>query len=199
MLQIFHAARTRSFRLLWLCEELGLPYTVAHEKFGQPSPEFLAVSPLGSFPAIRDGEVAMVESVAIMLYILGRHGPTDLAVTPDHPDYGKYLQYLVFGEAGTAMWANPIMATKVWGPEGEKSNWTTAFCATRLAKQLALISEQLGAGPYLLGDRFTAADISVGYTIGMAKIFDVELSSALVAYLQRLQARPADQRAIAVG
>ncbi len=185
MLQIFHAARTRSFRLLWLCEELGLPYTVAHEKFGQPSPEFLAVSPLGSFP--------------IMLYILGRHGPTDLAVTPDHPDYGKYLQYLVFGEAGTAMWANPIMATKVWGPDGEKSNWTTAFCATRLAKQLALLSEQLGAGPYLLGDRFTAADISVGYTIGMAKIFDVELSSALAAYLQRLQARPAYQRAIAVG
>jgi glutathione S-transferase len=197
MLQIFHAPRTRSHRLVWLCEEMAVPYALTVETFGAPSAEFLAVSPFGTFPAIRDGDRTMLESIAIMLYIMGTHGPTDLAVPPGDADYGAYLEFLIFGEAGTAMWANPIMATKFYGPDDQKSNWTTKFCAATFFKRLGYAATKLGDGPYLLGDRFTAADISVGYTVGIARWLGADLPSALLAYHDRVQARPAHQRAAA--
>src|SRR5208283_4415013 len=75
MLRIFHAPRTRSHRILWLCEEMGVPYEIAAVKFGDPSPELLAVNPLKSLPVLQDGAVTMIESIAMMLYILKRYGP----------------------------------------------------------------------------------------------------------------------------
>ena len=70
MLTIFHVPRTRSQRVVWLAEEMGVPYELKLEQFGQPSPEFLAANPSGAFPAIRDGDVSMGESTAIMQYVM---------------------------------------------------------------------------------------------------------------------------------
>ena len=91
MLEIFHIPRTRSQRIIWLAEEMGLPYEIRRETFGQPSAELLAANPSGKVPAIRDGEVAMAESTAIMLYLTQKHGPTPLALQPEHAQYADYL------------------------------------------------------------------------------------------------------------
>jgi glutathione S-transferase len=197
MLKIFHAPRSRSHRIVWLCEEMGLPYEIAAVKFGDPPAEFLAVNPLRSLPALRDGAVTMIESIAMMLYIMATYGPTDLDLKPGDPDYARYLQFLLFGEAGMAMYGNPLVATKFLAPEDKRSNWTSDYLKATLAKRLGFVEQHLGDAPYIVGNRFTAADISVGYTIGMAGFAgDIEPSPKLQAYHDRLKARPAYQRAV---
>jgi glutathione S-transferase len=198
MLKIFHAPRTRSLRIVWLCEEMGVPYEIAAVKFGDPSPDLLAVNPLKSLPALQDGVVSMIESIAMMIYITAKYGPTDLQLTPSDPDYAKYLQFLLFGEAGLAMYGNPLVATKFFAPEDKRENWTADYLKSTFAKRLGFIENHLGDSTYIVGDRFTAADISVGYSIGMAGFAaDVEPSPKLKAYHDRLKARPAYQRAAA--
>src|SRR3569623_1585735 len=95
----------RGFRVVWLLEEMGLPYTlrpvdllagVEHDQ------EFLAINPAGFIPALRDGDVTMVESVAIMEYLIARYGPTPLAPSARDPAFPAYLQFLHLGEAGLA-------------------------------------------------------------------------------------------------
>jgi glutathione S-transferase len=197
MLKIFHAPRTRSLRIVWLCEEMGLPYEIAAVKFGDPSPELLAVNPLRSLPAMQDGAVTMIESIAMMIYIMGKYGPTDLDLKPSDPYYARYLQFLLFGEAGMAMYGNPLVATKLFAPEDKRTNWTSDYLKATFAKRLGFADDHLGDAPYIVGNRFTAADISVGYTIGMAGFAgDIEPSPKLQAYHDRLKARPAYQRAV---
>ncbi len=197
MLKIFHSPRARSLRIVWLCEELGLPYETVAVKIGEPSPELLAVNPLRSLPAMQDGAVTMIESIAMMIYIMGKYGPTDLELMPGDPHYARYLQFLLFGEAGMAMYGNPLVATKFFAPEDKRANWTNDYLKTTFAKRLRYLDDQLGGAQYLVGDRFTAADISVGYTIGMAGFAaDIDLSPALQTYHERLKSRPAYQRAV---
>jgi glutathione S-transferase len=197
MLKIFHAPRTRSLRIVWLCEEMGLPYEIAAVKLGDPSPELLAVNPLRSLPAMQDGAVTMIESIAMMIYIMGKYGPTDLDLKPSDPYYARYLQFLLFGEAGMAMYGNPLVATKLMAPEDKRANWTSDYLKATFAKRLGFADDHLGDAPYIVGNRFTAADISVGYTIGMAGFAgDIEPSPKLQAYHDRLKARPAYQRAV---
>jgi glutathione S-transferase len=139
----------------------------------------------------------MIESIAMMLYIMGRYGPTDLQLPPSDPNYARYLQFLLYGEAGLAMYGNPLIATKFWAPEDKRINWTSDYLKGAFAKRLNYVEDHFGNSPYLIGDRFTAADISVGYTIGLANfVCDIELSPKLQAYHDRLKERPAYQRAV---
>lgn len=198
MLKIYHAPRTRSLRVVWLCEEMGVPYQLGVEKFGAPSAEFLAINPFGAFPALVDGEVTMIESIAMMQYVMSKYGPTDLALSPSHTDYAKYLQFLLFGEAGMAMYCNPLIATKFRAPEDKRDNWTVDHLKATIAQRLDFVEKQLGEEPYIAGSQFTAADISVGYTIGITDFAaNCKLSPKLQAYHDRLTARPAYQRAMA--
>ena len=200
MLKIFHAPRSRSLRIVWLCEEMGVPYESVAVNFRDPSPEFLAVNPLKSLPVLQDGEVSMIESVAMMLYIMAKYGPTDLEFRIEDPGYTKYLQFLLFGEAGLAMYGNPLVATKFLAPEDKRDNWTAGYLKSTFAKRLGFVETSLGDSLYVAGDRFTAADISVGYSIGMAGFAaDIELSPRLKSYHERLKSRPAYERAVAAG
>jgi glutathione S-transferase len=166
--------------------------------FRDPSAEFLAVNPLKTLPALQDGAVCMIESVAMMIYMMAKHGPTDLELTPGDSGYAKYLQFLLFGEAGLAMYGNPLVATKFLAPEDKRDNWTAGYLKGTFAKRLGFVETELGDSPYVAGDRFTAADISVGYSIGMAGFAaDIELSPKLKIYHERLKSRPAYQRAVA--
>jgi len=95
-----------------------------------------------------------------------------------------------------AMYGNPLVATKFWAPEDKRANWTSDYLRATFAKRLGFADDHLGDGPYIIGNRFTAADISVGYTIGMAAFAaDIEPPPKLQAYHDRLKARPAYQRA----
>ena len=198
MMRIHHAPRTRSLRVVWAAEELGVPYETTPVSFQNPSPEFLALSPGGTIPAVEADDVRMTESVAIIHYLAVKHG-SPLAVAPEDRRYADYLQFLLFGEANLAAPLNAIVGTRFMGPEEEKNNWTVQMIGQSYERRLAPVVRQLERGDYMAGDAFTMADISVGYALGLGEMLQVcEHPAPIKAYRERLTSRPADQRAAAV-
>ena len=200
MLKVYHSQGARSLRVLWLCEEMGVPYETAEASFFKPSDEFKAINPLRTVPAMQDGDVRMIESVAMMIYIMSKYGPTDLEVKPDEPGYASYLQFLLFGEAGVAAYGNPLVATRFMAPDDQKQNWTAGYLKTAILKRLEFVGTCLAGKPYIAADRFTAADISVSYIVTGAKFAGIEadIPASVRAYVDNLWQRPAFQRAAAV-
>lgn len=200
MLKIYHSQGARSLRVIWLCEEMGVPYETAEASFFKPSEEFKAVNPLRTVPAMVDGDVRMIESVAMMIYIMATHGPTDLEVKPSEPGYADYLQYMLFGEAGMAAYGNPLVATRFRAPEDQKQNWTVEYLTNAIVKRLDFVAERLGGRPYVAADRFTAADISVAYIVAASKFAGIEdrVPERMRTYYDNLAQRPAFLRAAAV-
>jgi glutathione S-transferase len=198
VLRIFHMPRSRSLRVVWLAEEMGLPYELKPEVFGKPSAEFLAASAAGAFPAIRDGEVGMGESTAILQYLADRYGPTPLALKPGDDRYADYLQFLTFGEASLAAYLNPVLMTQFTAPEDQKQNYTVDAAKRMFNGRMKSVERQLDKGDYMAGD-FTTADISVGYSLGLGGMLglDGDYSKPVKDYYARLQARPAYQAAAA--
>jgi len=198
MLTIYHAPRTRSLRVVWLCEEMGVPYEVKTEVFGQPSAEFLEANPLGAFPGIRDGDVLMGESTAILQYVAETYGPTPLALTKEHPRFADYLQFVTFGEASMAAYMNPVIATQFMAPEDQRQNVTVDLAKGMFIRRLGAVEKKLEKGDYLAGD-FTAADISVGYALGLGEGFGLaeQYSPPIKDYFARVTSRPAFKAAAA--
>lgn len=198
MLTIFHSPRSRSMRVLWLCEEMSAPYEVKPASFTAPTPEFRDANPLLTIPAMRDGDVRMTESVAIMIYLMDKYGPTDLAVKPSETAYGDFLQYLVFSEATAAAPANALIAGKFLAQDGAGENWTSDYIRGALEKRAKVIEDRLLGRHFIAGDRFTAADIAIAYTIGLLGFVGISGGDASKAYHARMSERPAYQRAAAV-
>jgi glutathione S-transferase len=182
-----------------MAEEMGLPIEIEPVEFGKFSPEFLAINPSRTLPAMIDGDVTMTESVAILQYMADRYGPTDLAVRPDEPGYADYLQFLVLGEGGLAGPLNAVIGTMFMGPENEVQNWTCGMVKEGFVRRTKLLENQLAKHEYLAGDRFTAADISVAYALGIGLFMELgsRLAPSVLDYHQRMTARPAYQRAAA--
>ena len=190
----------RGFRVVWLLEEMGLPYRLRDVDLlagVENDPEFLAVNPSGFIPALVDGDVTMVESIAIMEYLVARHGPTPLAPDASDPAFGRYLQFLHLGEAGLAMAWYVVNCSTNLAPEGEKDNWGSRFAREIYESRLALVTRQLAAAPFLAGERFTAADISVTYALEYAQRGGFRFDEAVRAYLARVTSRPGYRRAMA--
>src|SRR6202789_4087722 len=117
----------RGFRVVWLLEEMGLAYRLRPVDLlagVENDPEFLAINPAGFIPAIQDGGVTMVESIAIMEYLMARHGPTPLAPAPADPAFPAYQQFLHLGEAGLAASIYFVNGAPNFAPEGEGDNWS---------------------------------------------------------------------------
>ncbi|PZQ23252.1 MAG: glutathione S-transferase [Sphingopyxis macrogoltabida] len=190
----------RGFRIVWLLEELGLPYHVRPVDLlagVEQDAEFLAINPAGFIPAIEDGGTIMVESIAIMQYLLARHGPARLAPAPDDPSFPAYLQFLHMGEAGLAGPINAIVATRILAPETEQDNWTTGWALRTFESRLGLVRRQLARSPWMAGEMFSAADISVTYALEFARRTGCfTLAETEAAYVARATARDAYRRAM---
>ncbi|HWW58760.1 MAG TPA: glutathione S-transferase family protein [Sphingopyxis sp.] len=190
----------RGFRVAWLLEEMERPYRLRQVDLLdgiETDSEFLAVNPAGFIPAIVDGDVTMVESIAIMEYLLARHGPSPLAPTPDDPSFPAYQQFLHMGEAGLAGPVNAIVATHILAPEAERENWTTGWALGIFKSRLGLVSRQLARTPYIASDRFTAADISVTYALQFAeRTIGFSFGAVERDYIARTTARDAYRRAM---
>jgi glutathione S-transferase len=161
----------RGFRDVWLLEEMGLPYHLRPVDLSagvENDPEFLAINPAGFIPALKDGDVIMVESIAIMQYLTSRYGPTPLAPAASDAAFPAYLQFLILGEAGLAMAMYMAVVSKLLAPEAERQNWGARKALEIFRNRLELVKRQLALAPYLAGDRFTAADISVTYALEFA-------------------------------
>lgn len=179
-LTLYHAPMSRSVRVRWCLEEMGLPHTL--ERLGAITAEargnlggdaYRAINPLQKVPALKDGDQVILESLAMLEYLAGKHGPTPLALTPDEPDYGRYLEWLHFGEAAMAMSVNLTLAHTTLLPEAHRNKGMGQWARSEVDKQLAFISErglENGARQYLAGDRLTLADMSIGYILFLLKI-----------------------------
>lgn len=189
----------RGFRVAWLLEELGIAYRLRPVDLlaAAPDRDFLAINPGGFIPALQDGETVMVESIAILEYLLARHGPGSLGVAPDDPAFAAYLQFLHLGEAGLAAPINALIVGRNLAPEAEHDARVTRWARATFESRLGLVSRRLASCPYLAGDRFTAADISVSYALMLGlRTGHYRPDPTAHAYLVRTTGRPAHARAL---
>ena len=193
MIELWHCADARSFRALWALEELGLDYKLHLLPFPPRirEPEFLKINPLGTIPALRDGDTFMTESAAIVQYLAARYGPNDLTVALDDPDYGAWLNWLHHGEATLTFPQTLVLRYRQLEP-GRAEHVADDY-AKWFMSRLRYAGGVLEQSEYLCAGRFTAADISVGYALLLAKSLklDERFSLAIQAYWARLSERPA--------
>jgi glutathione S-transferase len=175
---------------------MGLPYETAIVTY-PPSEAYLALNPLGNVPFLEDeGGVAINESVAIMLYLAARYGPTPLL--PAAPAaHARTLQLVVYSEATFGAGMNTLMAAHFGAPEADKKNWSVRLQEEASGRSLAWLCDVLAGRPFLVGDALTLADIAVTTSLGVYKgALGKALPDELVAYRARLAERPAYQRAV---
>jgi glutathione S-transferase len=202
MLTVHHLGLSQSERIVWLCEELGLDYELKRYErvppgVGAGPPEYKALHPLGTAPIITDGDVVLPESAAIMEYILAKYGNGALTVGPDQPNFADYLYWFHFAN-GTFMPSQmTVMLQRFFGDlEGPMAE----HFARRAEQPFSLANARLGEAPYFAGPDFTAADIIMGFSLTTMRGFvrrDLAPYPNIAAYLQRIGARPAYQRAMA--
>ena len=204
MLKIHHLGHSQSERIVWLCEELGVPYEI--EKYTRDAvtrlspPELKALHPLGAAPLIEVDGMLLAESGAIVEFILARYGRGRLQQGPDHPDFASYLYWLHFanGNLQPAMLRSMIVGRCGLAPDHP----VLTSVQWRLDKVLALIEARLAQNNYLAGTEFTAADIMSVFSLTTMRLFypfDLAPYPNILTYLQRIGARPAYQRAMAKG
>lgn len=192
MIRLYWSPRSRSFTTLWLMEESGLPYERVLTDIStgaQKAPEFLKVNPMGKVPALSDGEAALGEAAAICAYIADRYPETKLAPSITDPRRARYLQWLFFSP-GCIEPAIIQIFTKIEVPTSTAA-WGSA------TQVFDVLEAALAKGPWILGEEFSAADITVGSGLNFAvRLFKMVPSRpAFDAYPARCMARPAFQRA----
>lgn len=198
-MKIFHAPNTRSVRIVWLLEELGLPYELEKYKLGDPamrSPEYAKVHPMGRVPALQDGDTTIFESGAIVQYVLARYGNGRMAPDVSSADFPLYLQWLHYAEGMIMPPVNTIVVeTKLLPPE--RRNQVNVDRATKLLSRMLSAVDAHVTGREFLAGAFSGADIMTGHACTVAQRLGADISdkSNVAAYIERLNARPALQRA----
>src|SRR5262249_1733134 len=152
-----------------------------------------------SVPFLTDDHGAAInESVAMMLYVAERYGPTPLLPARDDPAFSRVLQMTAFGETTLGALINPLIIARFAAPDGQKENWLTGALATRLGDAIAFAAGVLGERAYFAGDAFTLADISVSTAFDIAAgALGKAVPDSFGAWRARVQSRPAYQRAAA--
>eukprot|EP00884_Botryococcus_braunii_P012412 jgi/Botrbrau1/21171/Bobra.0061s0063.1 len=201
---------TRSSRILWLLEELGLPYTVIPTKLAPHTVDSTLkmfkwkddqdTSPILGIPALKDGDTWFTESGAITEYILARYGEGRLTPPVDTVEYGLYLQWLWFAEASLNVWSTEYALHKKIRPDPFKVPQVLPVMEAKAEKALTVLEKNLEGKEYVLGDLFTAADIFLGQALSVADIKAGLIGDNypnIKAYLKRILERPAAQKAFA--
>jgi glutathione S-transferase len=202
MLKIHHATHSRSLRVVWIAEELGVTYESRHVPFNPAtlkSDAFLSVSPFGALPAIEDGGVRMVESGAICQYLTEKYGKHPFRRELGDPDYPTYLQWLHAGEATMTPPLGAIAQHTRLRPEDKRIPQVAFEAVETFKERLGVLDAHLNGKHYLLGADMSAADVMVGYALHLASLFTLmdDTPAHVGAYWKRLRERPAYQRAIA--
>jgi glutathione S-transferase len=199
MITIFGGQTSRSLRVVWLMEEMGLAYRVRQVDMlsSEADEEFLALNPANYIPVMQDGDVTMVESIAMMQYLMARYGPTPMAPPPSDATFPAYQQFLHLGEAGMATLMMVPVVSQFLAPEAERDNWGARQALFWAGKRRMLVRRQLDRTPWIAGEAFTAADISITYALEFGRRQGVfTLDEAETAYLDRTMSRDAYRRAL---
>jgi glutathione S-transferase len=201
MITLHHCVSARSFRPLWMLEELGLPYELKMHAFPPRAHDsgFLEVNPLGTVPALFVGEVRMTESAAICQYLAARHPQARMEVAAGEPAYADYLNFLHFGEATLTFPQTLVLRYAHFEPPERRQPQVAEDYARWFLARLRTLEPLLEREPFLCAGRFTAADVSVGYALLLARHLglDDRFKPAVRSYWGRLQARDGYRRALA--
>jgi len=198
VLTIYHVQGTRSLRPIWLCYELDLPVEVKTIDFSpayRSSAEWRAISPGGKVPALRDGDVTMFESGAMVDYILERYAGGRLRPPPGTSQSALHHQWCWFAEATLI---RPLGTNRFARHKGETAEQLVAEAVEKTRASIGVVEGALANRDYLLGAEFGAADIMMGYSLELLaslKMLD-ERHPCCLSYLGRLRERDAFQRAM---
>lgn len=201
MLTVHHLGHSQSERIVWLCEELGLDYELkrydrrADNRMAPP--EYKALHPMGTAPIITDGDVVLGESGAICEYVIQAYGNGRLAVKHGEPGFADYLYWFHFANGSLQPLVMWVWALERLDPS--EKNVMLQMAKGRFKLAFSTLEERLGKAPYLAGQELTAADIMTVFTLTTMRLFmryDLSPWPNIVAYLQRIGARPAYRRAM---
>ena len=201
MIILYHCHAARSFRPLWMLEEMGLAYELKMLPFPPRvlAKEYLALNPLGTIPLLIDGETRMTESSGICHYLGTRHGPTALIVGEGEPAYGAFLNWMYFSDATLTFPQTLVLRYTQLEPEERRNPQVATDYAKWFLGRLRAVEAATAKAETLCADRFTAADIVIGYALRLAENIGLarDFGPNVAAYWQRLQARDGYIRAVA--
>jgi glutathione S-transferase len=200
MITVYHLNESRSQRILWLLEELGLDYEIVRYQRDPVTrlapPELAAVHPLGKAPVLTDNDVTIIESGAIIDYIVRHHGQGRLSPAPGR-DHESYLQWLHYAE-GSAML--PLLLKMYVGRLGDAAAPLQPRIDSETANHLGYVNAALAGQDWLIGDTLTGADIQMSFVGEIARAYGLGAAHpSIAAWVSRFQARPAYQRALERG
>ncbi|MBF2755124.1 MAG: glutathione S-transferase family protein [Gammaproteobacteria bacterium AqS3] len=200
-MKLYHCFQARSQRSLWTLEELGLDYELTVLPFPPRvfQKEYKQVNPLGTIPYLVDGDVEMSESSGICLYLVERYGPTELAIGRDEADYGAYLNWLFRSDATLTFPLTLVLRYTELEPEERRIAQVADDYRTWFLARWRCVGEALSDGrEYLVGGRFTIADICVSYGLQLALSLDIQeaLAGPVRPWWDRLNEREAMQKAL---
>jgi glutathione S-transferase len=192
---LYHASPSRSSVALWMLEEVGAPYDIKLlnlSKGDQQKPEYLVINPMGKVPALKVGDVVITEVAAICAYLADEFPRAKLNVPVGDPRRGLYFKWLFFAPSVMEPAANDKVFPRKEAPRA------AAIGYRDLDTTLDIVVKALAPGPFLMGEQFTAADVVVGSLLRWGVMFKfVPERSEFLAYIARLNTRPAMQRATA--
>jgi glutathione S-transferase len=195
MIELYHCHNARSFRALWALEELDLPYKLHMLPFPPRmlQPEYLQQNPLGTIPLLVDGNTRMTESAAIPHYLATRYGPTPLAVSPEEPDYGLWLDWMHRSEATLTFPQTIVLRYTRLEPAERRLHQAADDYTQWFFSRLRHLTRALSNCEWLCADRFTTADVCTGFALMLAKDLglDHKFTPEITAYWHRLTTRPA--------
>ena len=202
-MKLYFAPGSRAVRTAWLLEEMGLEYELERFALGAPEmrdPAYLAKNPNGRVPTLEDGEVTLSESTAIAQYLVARYGDGSLAPAPEEPAFPAYLQWLHYAEGMIMAGVNNYVVETILLPPDRRSEAHAARAKKLVARTLSSVDAHMEGREYLAGG-FTAADTITGHACMISfELVGVDAAAMphLSAYVERLKARPALQRALAL-
>ncbi len=201
-IKLYHCDNARSFRAVWALEEMGLPYELETLEFPPRvhHKEFKAINPLGTVPYMIDGAAELSESSGICHYLGDKYGPTPLAVTPAEDDFGAYINWLHRSDATLTFPQTIVLRYAHFEPEERRIPQAAADYRQWFLARWRSVESALETRTYLCAERFTMADIAVGYALQLA-LTRLDIQEALTPHVKtwwaQITERPAYKRALA--
>ena len=198
MIEVHHLNASRSRRITWLLEVLGVDYElVAYQRDATTNlapPELKAIHPLGKSPVIRDNGEVIFESGAIIEYLIRKYGKGKFAPAMGTPDYDRYIQFLHYGEASAML---PLMLRLYVGRLGDAGAPLMPRIESETDNHLGYLNNELAQRDYIVGNSLTGADVQLSFVAQVGVIFlGKEKFPNLTRYVERIEARPAYKRAV---
>ena len=198
-MKLYFAPKSRAVKIAWLLEELELNYEIEKYSVGDRAlrtPEYYKIHPMGRIPVLEDGDVRIYESVAIVQYLLARHGKGKLIPTVEHSSFPDFLQWIHYAEGSIMQQVNSLVVETILLPPEKKNDVNVARALKLLKVALGNVDNRLQDRDYLTGV-FSGADIMTGHSCYGAKLAGADISDMknLNAYIDRLLERPAFKKA----